>query len=622
MLLRHLTFTVLALLLGLLAGPGRAADLVESRSYWRDDSASASFETARQQSYTPFRRVFSGGYTSAAHWFRLRIGPSKEDILLRIRPQYLDSITVYDPVGSAAGAFKAQSQVGDLHPISGGGAPSLSHAVRLTGTPQARDVWLRLESRSTHMMLVDVYTLVEGLRSESRWLGGFSVTLGLIVLTVLWALINLPGRSDVVMRWFAFKQAVLAINFALYTGLFRLIAGEGIAPATVSHMTSLFILLSVLTASLFELIFLREFKPPPRLYRLGWLFWLPCLLNLLWFLLVDEQNALEFNAVFLLLFTVAATVLGFKGQVWRETADPDKPVLPRRWLMSYYLALIAALGMAISAVLGLVDAGGWGLIGPLAYAVISGFFMIGLLQMRSNLLLRAQRNRSERLNLAEASAHLERSRREEQARFMAMLAHELKTPLSVVRMVIGSSQPAGMPMWQEAHWAIDDMRALIDRCMQAEKVEDGAWVPQIQTVLLDDAVRYAVNRSPAGAVRLDIVAASVQSDPTIVHAIFSNLIDNAVKYRAPDSVVSVELAAEGRQWRLRVSNQPGPAGWPDDQRVFEKYYRSPGAHRETGSGLGLYLVARLAELIGGTVKYSPSATEVVFELWLPQTESP
>ena len=229
MLLRRWVFTVLALVLGLLAGPGRATDLVESRAYWRDDSTSASFDKARQQVYVPFERVFSGGYTDAAHWFRLRIAPTQEQVLiLRVRPQYLDSITVYDPVGAADAAYKEVVQVGDLHPIAGGGAPSLSHAVRLPGLPQARDVWLRLASTSTHMMLVDVEPLIEGLRSESRWLAGFSVAFALIVLTALWALLRVAGLADPVMLWFACKQSVVAGNFALYTGLFRLIAGEDV----------------------------------------------------------------------------------------------------------------------------------------------------------------------------------------------------------------------------------------------------------------------------------------------------------------------------------------------------------------------------------------------------------
>ena len=621
MLLRRFGFALLVLL-SLFASPLRAADLVEARSVWRDDSARADFASAQQQTYTPFERVFAGGYTPAVHWFRLRIAPTQADVVfLRLRPHYLDSITVYDPVLAARGG-PTPVQVGDLHPIKGGGAPSLSHAVRLPGHPVARDVWLRLETGSTHMLLPEAFEEVEGLRSESRWLGGFAVTLGVIVLSVLWALVSLVGRIDPVILWFALKQMVLAVNFSLYTGLFRLIAGDGFAPETISYMTSLFIILSVVMAGLFEMIFLREFKPPRWVYRLGWAAWLPALLNLLWFLLGHQQDALKFNSICLLLITVSAASMAFSGQVWAQPDPEEGPVLPRRWLVAYYLAMLGPPALAIGSVLGLNNTGEWGLIGPLAYALVSGILMLGLLQRRVALVLRSQRERAQQLKLAEARAQLEGKRREEQARFLAMLAHELKTPLSVLRMAVGVSKEGGLPMWSQASQAINDMRAVIDRCTQSAKVEEGAWVPQAQTVELDEAIRQAVSRAPEDVVLSQLASGYANTDPIILNVILSNLIDNALKYRAADSTVSMELVADGAGWRVSVGNRPGVAGWPDDRRVFEKYYRSPGAHRETGSGLGLYLVARLAPLIGASVSYRPTPHEVRFELWMPRSISP
>ena len=68
---------------------------------------------------------------------------------------------------------------------------------------------------------------------------------------------------------------------------------------------------------------------------------------------------------------------------------------------------------------------------------------------------------------------------------------------------------------------------------------------------------------------------------------------------------------------VTIRNQPGHAGWPDAQKVFQKYYRSPGAHSKTGSGLGLYLVRSAARRLGGWVRYVPDTNTVMFEFWLP-----
>jgi signal transduction histidine kinase len=50
--------------------------------------------------------------------------------------------------------------------------------------------------------------------------------------------------------------------------------------------------------------------------------------------------------------------------------------------------------------------------------------------------------------------------------------------------------------------------------------------------------------------------------------------------------------------------------------VFEKYYRSPGAYRKTGSGLGLYLVKSYMHLLGGQVSYAVVDDQAEFALWI------
>lgn len=68
---------------------------------------------------------------------------------------------------------------------------------------------------------------------------------------------------------------------------------------------------------------------------------------------------------------------------------------------------------------------------------------------------------------------------------------------------------------------------------------------------------------------------------------------------------------------MRVRNTPGLAGWPDEARLFEKYYRSTGAQRDSGSGLGLFLSRQLAQSLGGSLDYTPGPHHVEFTLWIP-----
>ena len=111
------------------------------------------------------------------------------------------------------------------------------------------------------------------------------------------------------------------------------------------------------------------------------------------------------------------------------------------------------------------------------------------------------------------------------------------------------------------------------------------------------------------------------SDPQLLSIVLSNLFNNALKYSPPLSVITIRaetVTDAGRAGiQISVQNVPGAAGLPDPAKVFDKYYRSPGAKKQTGSGLGLYLVHSFTVLLGGQVRYEVAQEQARFTLWLP-----
>ncbi len=202
-----------------------------------------------------------------------------------------------------------------------------------------------------------------------------------------------------------------------------------------------------------------------------------------------------------------------------------------------------------------------------------------------------------------------------------MLTHELKTPLSVIRIAIGTGASAQSTLIADARRAVDDMRAIIDRCVQADRLEEGSGSYAPQIVDFDEVLEQVTRDVQSRVVeeRPNGPADKVHTDPTVLKMILSNLVDNAIKYCASNSAIMLRIEGDAQRVSIRVSNLPGAAGWPDPDRVFKKYYRSPGAHHETGSGLGLYLVSMLANLTGGAVRYAPTHSHVVFEFWIPRS---
>jgi len=113
----------------------------------------------------------------------------------------------------------------------------------------------------------------------------------------------------------------------------------------------------------------------------------------------------------------------------------------------------------------------------------------------------------------------------------------------------------------------------------------------------------------------------VHTDQDILRIILSNLLENAVKYSPQESKIYIETSTlkinvvSGVQ--IQFINDVGVMGAPDPEQVFKKYYRNSSATKISGSGLGLYLVFELMQLIDGLISYQPQHKKVIFKLWIP-----
>ena len=115
---------------------------------------------------------------------------------------------------------------------------------------------------------------------------------------------------------------------------------------------------------------------------------------------------------------------------------------------------------------------------------------------------------------------------------------------------------------------------------------------------------------------------AVHADAQMLSIVLGNLLENAYKYSEVGTPIALALSSSvGAQgiagWQWTLENEVGDAGYPDLQKVFVKYYRSANAKSQSGSGLGLFLVKSLLDLMHGRVTYSPLKQRIRFEVWLP-----
>lgn len=205
---------------------------------------------------------------------------------------------------------------------------------------------------------------------------------------------------------------------------------------------------------------------------------------------------------------------------------------------------------------------------------------------------------------------------------MSMLTHEIRTPLSVLRLVV-DRKVAGSDLEDCANRAVSNIDSIIDKCIQLDRLDSNAI--QISktkfnfSFLLKSLIEDT--RLEKRFLILDKVGADMETDEAILSIIISNLLGNAVKYSPADSSIDIyaEILANNYPARLQfsVQNLIGSMGTPDPALAFDKYYRSPSAFKVSGSGLGLFLVKELTHALGGEVKLSVKENFITFSVWIP-----
>ncbi len=254
------------------------------------------------------------------------------------------------------------------------------------------------------------------------------------------------------------------------------------------------------------------------------------------------------------------------------------------------------------------------------YGAVVGTLVLGLLKTRIQRIQQASLTALIDLKSSGQALEMERLQREDQEKLFAMLAHELKTPLTTLRLWLNSNNQKRDAMERVIH----DMNQIIERCIHAGQLSDEGLKPVWQREQVNDLTSLCLEscRQPE---RIDFAAAPdsapIKTDTQMFGIVLGNLLDNACKYSPPLSRVQVSLLAETKNgspgWCWTVSNHAGLAGAPDPAQLFVKYYRSAHARRQSGSGLGLFLVKRLLELLGGDIWYAPHSDRIRFCFWLP-----
>ena len=205
---------------------------------------------------------------------------------------------------------------------------------------------------------------------------------------------------------------------------------------------------------------------------------------------------------------------------------------------------------------------------------------------------------------------------------LANASHELRSPLTRIRMgmeLMGNGQPSATAK-AEILRNIGELDQLVDEILLASRLESKET--DVGTPESVDLIGLAAEECARVDAELDLESTGpleVQGIAKLLRRAVRNLLENARRYSHGD--ITLTLAQEGNMALVRVQDH-GPGVPPEQrERIFEKFYRLPGAsERSGGVGLGLSLVRSIAERHGGTVHATDrtdGAAGACFELRFP-----
>lgn len=597
-----------------------AKELLKQSAWMEDVSGQMTLPEVQQhpQTFTPYQGVLTKGFSASTFWIRLHIdSTSEEKLILRIRPIYLDHIELFDPLDHSAKNLTDRFS-GDHHPKQGNAYKSLNHGFVIQGSPEARDIYLRLQSTSTLLAHVEVMSIEQAM-SADRWQELlYPLYLGLLVAFLFWAFLQWLSRRDLLIAVFIIKQFFVLAHALVHQGYLSLLFSEQLSGATLSNITALFVIAYVFSGTAFVLMFLHECKPVSWLWRLFTSIQAIYLPTLVLYFQGDPRLAMQIIIALAALSAFGFVLIAISTLVRQSKTAPNQPLLPSSILIGFTVAQLLVTLLATLPLLNMHATAEWALNAAILPGFVNSLIMTVMLILRARNLEKQHQHLLLEANLLEQKVHSERAQREEQTQFLHMLTHELKTPLTVIRISLDESPVVNLQR-QRIDRALANINGIIDRCTFNQRIEHHELRPELHPCKLQDVIDECVQGcSDQSRVKVsERNEAVLDTDSELLAICLANLIDNALKYSYPASLIDVNLLSTPTGQAITVRNVIGQAGTPNPQRLYTKYYRSPGALSKSGSGLGLYLTNNLAKLIGAQVSHRVDGEHVEFRLWLP-----
>jgi two-component system, LuxR family, sensor kinase FixL len=204
------------------------------------------------------------------------------------------------------------------------------------------------------------------------------------------------------------------------------------------------------------------------------------------------------------------------------------------------------------------------------------------------------------------------------SRFVSMASHEFRTPLStilssaslMIQYVKEEQQDKREKHFQKIRSSVDMLTTILNDFLSLSRLEEG----RVEAALADfdiqdfcketmDDVQMILKPNQTLKLTHPTHQVMVNLDKKLLKLIFINLLSNASKYSNDDS--DINCAIELQNNKLQISISDTGIGIPEEEQkhLFDRFFRASNATHIKGTGLGLHIVKRYAELMNGTVSF-------------------
>lgn len=197
--------------------------------------------------------------------------------------------------------------------------------------------------------------------------------------------------------------------------------------------------------------------------------------------------------------------------------------------------------------------------------------------------------------------------------FVSNVSHELKTPLAIIENYSTAIRDAEIDRETRERYAdvliatAKRLSSLVTNILKLNRLENQQIRTEQTSVRLDemlsDAILQFEDRIEEKKLELDcdLDEITIVSDPNYLEIVWNNLISNAVKFTDAGGSIRVSLKEERGAAVVRVSDTGCGISKETGEHIFDKFYQGDTSHAQEGNGLGLALVKKVIDVLGGEI---------------------